>query len=102
MKLSLLLIISLFSLSITAQNSANEKTFLKNIPYKIIEKDTVKLDIHLPTQKVFDKSPFVVFINGGAAANGDKDMSCHSTEGIKDTMREGGDTVAGINDRLLS
>src|SRR5690606_3998611 len=102
MKLSLLFIISLFSLSITAQNSANEKTFLKNIPYKIIEKDTVKLDIHLPTQKVFDKSPVVVFIHGGAWAKGDKEIKYHYTEGIKDTLQESGYTVVAINYRLVS
>lgn len=102
MKLSLLFLISLFSLSITAQNSAYQKTFLKDIPYKIIEKDTVKLDIHLPKQKVYDKSPVVVFIHGGAWAQGDKEIKYHYTEGIKDTLQENGYTVVAINYRLVS
>ena len=74
MKLYLLLIIDLFSLSITAQNSANKQTFLKDIPYKIVEKDTVKLDIHLPKQKIYDISRVVVFIHGGAWAQGDNEI----------------------------
>jgi len=102
MKLSLLLIIGFLSLTITAQNSINEKTFLKDIPYKILEKDTVKLDIHLPKQKVFDKSPVVVFIHGGAWAQGNKEIKYHYTEGIKDTLQENGYTVVAINYRLVS
>lgn len=102
MKLYLLLIIGLFSLSITAQNSANKQTFLKDIPYKIVEKDTVKLDIHLPKQKIYDKSPVVVFIHGGAWAQGDKEIKYHYTEGIKDTLQENGYTVVAINYRLVS
>ena len=102
MKLYLFLIIGLFSLSITAQNSANKQTFLKDIPYKIAEKDTVKLDIHLPKQKVYEKSPVVVFIHGGAWAHGDKEIKYHYTEGIKDTLQENGYTVVAINYRLVS
>jgi len=102
MKLYLFLIISLFSISLTAQNSADQKIFLKDIPYKIAEKDTVKLDIHLPKQKVYDKSPIVVFIHGGAWAQGDKEIKYHYTEGIKDTLQENGYTVVAINYRLVS
>lgn len=102
MKLYLFLIIGLFSISLTAQNSADQKTFLKDIPYKIAEKDTVKLDIHLPKQKVYDKSPVVVFIHGGAWAQGDKEIKYHYTEGIKDTLQENGYTVVAINYRLVS
>ena len=102
MKLSLFLIFGLFSLSLTAQNSAYQKTFLKDIPYKIIEKDTVKLDIHLPKQKVYDKSPVVVFIHGGAWAQGNREIKYHYTEGIKDTLQENGYTVVAINYRLVS
>lgn len=102
MKPFILLIIGLFSLSISAQNSVNKQTFLKNIPYKIVEKDTVKLDIHLPTKKVYDKSPVVVFIHGGAWAQGDKEIKYHYTKGIKDTLQENGYTVVAINYRLVS
>jgi len=102
MKLYLFLIIGLLSISVTAQNSADQKIFLKDIPYKIAEKDTVKLDIHLPKQKVYDKSPIVVFIHGGAWAQGDKEIKYHYTEGIKDTLQENGYTVVAINYRLVS
>lgn len=102
MKLSLFLIFGLFSLSLIAQNSANQKTFLKDIPYKIAEKDTVKLDIHLPKQKVFHKSPVVVFIHGGAWAQGDKEIKYHYTMGIKDTLQNSGYTVVAINYRLVN
>ncbi|RRA89314.1 alpha/beta hydrolase [Paenimyroides viscosum] len=102
MKLFLFFIIGAFSLSLTAQNSASQTTFLKDISYKIVEKDTVKLDIHLPKQKVFDKSPVVVFIHGGAWAQGDKEIKYHYTEGIKDTLQQNGYTVVAINYRLVS
>jgi len=102
MKLSLLLIIGFLSLTLTAQNSADQNTFLKDIPYKIAEKDTVRLDIHLPKQKVYDKTPVVVFIHGGAWAQGDKEIKYHYTEGIKDTLQENGYTVVAINYRLVS
>lgn len=102
MKLYLFLIIGLLSISVTAQNSADQKTFLKDIPYKIAEKDIVKLDIHLPKQKVYEKSPVVVFIHGGAWAQGDKEIKYHYTEGIKDTLQENGYTVVAINYRLVS
>ena len=102
MKSVVLLFLTLFSFTLHAQNSADEKTFLKDIPYKIIEKDTVKLDIHLPKQNIYDKSPVVVFIHGGAWAQGDKEIKYHYTEGIKDTLQENGYTVVAINYRLVS
>ena len=102
MKSVVLLFLTLFSFTLHAQNSANEKTFLKDIPYKIIEKDTVKLDIHLPKQNIYEKSPVVVFIHGGAWAQGDKEIKYHYTEGIKDTLQENGYTVVAINYRLVS
>ncbi len=102
MKLSLLFIIGLFSLALTAQSNGNQTSFLKDIPYKIIEKDTVKLDIHLPKQNIYEKSPVVVFIHGGAWAQGDKEIKYHYTEGIKDTLQENGYTVVAINYRLVS
>lgn len=102
MKLSLLLLVNLCSLLLTAQKSANQNTFLKDIPYKIVKKDTVKLDIHLPKQKVYEKSPVVVFIHGGAWAQGDKEIKYHYTQGIKDTLQENGYTVVAINYRLVN
>jgi len=88
MKLYLFLIISLFSISLTAQNSADQKIFLKDIPYKIAEKDTVKLDIHLPKQKVYDKSPIVVFIHGGAWAQGAKKLNIITPRELKILCRK--------------
>lgn len=102
MKLSLLLLVNLCSLLLTAQKSAHQNTFLKDIPYKIVKKDTVKLDIHLPKQKVYEKSPVVVFIHGGAWAQGDKEIKYHYTQGIKDTLQENGYTVVAINYRLVN
>jgi len=102
MKLVLLLIAGIFSFSLTAQNPSGQQDFIKDITYKIAEKDSVKLDIYLPTKKIYTKSPVVIFIHGGAWAKGDKEIKYHYTQGIKDTLQASGYTVVAINYRLVN
>lgn len=102
MKWSLMFILGLITFTLKAQNSDNLNNALKDITYKVADNnDSVKLDIHLPKQKVYEKSPVVVFIHGGAWAKGDKEIKYHYTQSLKDTLQMSGYTVVAINYRLI-
>ncbi len=102
MKLLLILFVGLFSLSLAAQTNAQEVAFLKDIVYKVEGKDTIALDIHLPKQEVYLKSPVAVFIHGGGWAQGNKDIIFDYTKSIKDTLQNSGYAVVSIDYRLVN
>lgn len=103
MKFYHLLIFGLLALNLKAQNNKNLGNDIKDLTYKVAENnDSVKLDIYLPLKKVYEKSPVVVYIHGGAWAQGDKEIKYHYTQSLKDTLQMSGYTVVAINYRLIN
>src|SRR5690606_19165597 len=80
-----------------------QQTVIKDITYKITpESDSIKLDLYLPENQLFKKNPVVVFIHGGAWAQGDKNHdSIYYMRALRDTLRTRGYAVASINYRLV-
>src|SRR5690554_7172181 len=66
-----------------------QQAVIKDITYKITpENDSVKLDLYFPTNHLFQKTPLVVFIHGGAWVEGNKDHdSIYYMRALRDTLR---------------
>ncbi|PJR03187.1 alpha/beta hydrolase [Avrilella dinanensis] len=81
-----------------------QQTVIKDITYKITpENDSVKLDLYFPTNHLFQKTPLVVFIHGGAWVEGNKDHeSIYYMRSLRDTLRTRGYAIASINYRLVN
>lgn len=104
MKLRLLFIFGLLAFSLKAQNNDRFlNNVLKDITYKVAENnDSVKLDIYPALKNNYTKNPVVIYIHGGAWAQGDKEIKYHYTKSLKDTLQMNGYTVVAINYRLVS
>lgn len=64
------------------------------IEYGINYKDELKLDLYRPTNEVFEKSPVVFFIHGGAWIRGTKTaINFNRFNGAVNTLRENGYTI---------
>ena len=62
----------------------------RGVPYK----NDLKLDIYFPTKKVFEKSPVVLYLHGGAWIRGSKDaINFNRFNGAVNTLRDGGYTI---------
>jgi acetyl esterase/lipase len=69
-----------------------------NVQYGIIYKNDLRLDLYGPTKKVFDTSPVVVFIHGGAWIGGTKAaLNFNRINGAVNTLRENGYTIISPN-----
>lgn len=69
-----------------------------NIQYGIKYKDDLKLDLYGPTKKVFNTSPVVFFIHGGAWIGGTKAaLNFNRINGAVNTLRENGYTIISPN-----
>jgi acetyl esterase/lipase len=64
------------------------------IKYAIRYKNDLKLDLYLPTKKVFDASPVVFYIHGGAWIGGTKAaINFNRINGAVNTLRDRGYTI---------
>jgi acetyl esterase/lipase len=67
---------------------------IRNILYK----DGLELDIYLPTRKVYDRTPVVVYIHGGAWISGMKEgLNFNRFNGAANHLRESGYAIVSIN-----
>jgi acetyl esterase/lipase len=64
----------------------------------LIYKDGLELDIYLPTQNVYDRTPVVVYIHGGAWISGIKEgLNFNRFNGAANQLRESGYAIVSIN-----
>ncbi|HRP90342.1 MAG TPA: alpha/beta hydrolase [Edaphocola sp.] len=101
-KLLLLFVVLFFGISAWAQT--NSSYVFKDIPFKIIpNKDTVKLDLFLPTVRRYVTTPLVLHIHGGAWVEGDKDIEqYYYMRSLRDSLQQNGIAYMSINYRLLN
>ena len=72
----------------------------KNISYKKIDGENLKLDILLPEVKLTKKYPVVIYIHGGGFIRGDK-SEIYNLKPLVDEWHQKGWAVVSINYRLL-
>lgn len=73
-----------------------------DVVYKRVGKTNLRLDLYAPTNKVYDKTPLIVYFHGGAWFLGDKKTDIKGLSGLFNTLRERGYAVASVDYRLLS
>lgn len=72
---------------------------IRNIQYK----DGLELDIYLPTQNVYDRTPVVVYIHGGAWITGVKEgLNFNRFNEAANQLRESGYAIVSINYTLAT
>lgn len=65
-----------------------------NVEYGIVYKDNLKLDVYKPITQVFDKSPAVLYIHGGAWIGGTRSaINFNRYHGAINTLRQRGYTI---------
>ena len=68
------------------------------VSYNITYKQNLKLDLYAPTKKVFEKSPVIFYIHGGAWIIGDKfTINSNRFNGAIESLREKGYTIISPN-----
>ncbi|WP_055665763.1 alpha/beta hydrolase [Desnuesiella massiliensis] len=82
-------------------NKINSGTILKDITYKTVNNEEIKLDIYAPTKYKYKKSPVIIYIHGGGWSYGDKALD-NNVSPIIDKIREEGLFIISINYRLTS
>lgn len=82
-------------------NKINSGTILKDITYKTVNNEEIKLDIYAPTKYKYKKSPVIIYIHGGGWSYGDKTLD-NNVSPIIDKIREEGFFIISINYRLTS
>ena len=84
-------------------NNKESKTILAqthfNIPYKETESSQLKLDIYMPTRKLFPKIPVLVYFHGGSWNSGSKRLKDSDLE-IFNGFLEGGFALVSVDYRL--
>ena len=75
--------------------SATQPPILKGrVEYGITYKQGLDLDVYFPTQRLFEKSPVVLFFHGGAWVTGRKEsLNLKRLNGSINTLRENGYTI---------
>lgn len=87
-----LLIIVSFTLFLVIYFIANDAPLLEGeVKYHIPFKDKLTLDVYFPTNEVYDKTPVVLFIHGGAWIAGRKEsVNLNRFHGAINTLRANG------------
>ena len=92
---SLVVVLLILVVIITAFLFRNKAPIISgNIEYGITYKNDLKLDLYGPTKNVYDTSPVVFFIHGGAWIGGTKAaLNFNRVNGAVNTLREKGYTI---------
>ncbi len=102
----LLILLWFSSLHLWSQGSQvkNSIRIVRDITYKISnEQDSIKLDLFLPAEKKFAKTPLIILIHGGAWIKGDKNFEKqYYTRNLRDRLQASGFAFISINYRLLN
>lgn len=97
--ISLLVVLLIVVTIVTAFLFRNDAPIIAgNVEYGINYKNDLKLDLYGPTTKVYDKSPVVIFIHGGAWIGGTKAaLNFNRINGTVNTLRDNGYTIISPN-----
>ena len=88
---------------ISHSNQYSDATVARDVIYKITNEKELTLDIYKPLVQVYQKSPAIVYIHGGAWVMGNKNgTDTKSLMPYFNTLRQNGYTIITINYRLLS
>ncbi|MDP4277234.1 MAG: alpha/beta hydrolase [Bacteroidota bacterium] len=100
-KFMLLLLSGILLVNVTGL--AQQPASLINVPYKVIQHDTLRLDIYPPTVRKSPNVPVVVYIHGGSWISGDKTaVKDGYRQNILTSLTNRGYAVVSIDYRLVS
>lgn len=99
-----LLLLSSGSLWAQGNQTKTSIRAVRDITYKVTGgQDSIKLDLFLPAEKKFLKTPLILLIHGGAWIKGDKNFEKqYFTRNLRDRLQAAGYAFISINYRLLN
>lgn len=73
-----------------------------DVTYKKIGTEELKLDLYLPTVRMYDKNPVVIYYHGGSFVGGDKQGDFLFMLPVINKLRDNGYAVVSVNYRLAT